>query len=663
MQPELCPRCGSLTSNGVCPHCATIANPAQKAARKTDASGVYKVLILAAAEILFVVLGLVVHLHFRSHRPVRPLNARLWQQAPRQYPLHKGPVAKIGELKGKGRIYLIQIGPHHDPYNLQSFADWLHTKYSLDVRVLPPMPLNSADWNASRRQYAAELVYNRLEEEHPNLIADPNAYLIGFTDADIYPVYHDWPSTFAERDVPNRTAIISSEGLQDFVPLVKKADANLVASQLQAKLRRILLKYVAILYWHLPVNDDPTSVLHQPLDPSIPAEDIFASDLDPARTAWGQSVGFPCLFFLYSPSKSIQPLAGPVIHSCADVQGPLPSTSTELFIVDLREGSISSEHTEFDIPGPLPLQFQRSIGQQWKCPVSFGISGSNNYDDFLWSQDHLHNIDVARTGWGIGSLVRVKAGFFSSLARDKWVDTYYSGRAYELRWSAGPHEHFDLTRFDGLVESFLPCDNRALCLENGLRNAQGQQILFERDNLRRLTRLTSPGRGWISLTYAGPAKNIIEITDNQGHTIRYGYDTHVQLTSVTYPSGEVLTYTYDDAQHLLTFSAAPNARTAPRLLMSNTYNHGRLISQTFAGDRTYTYTYNPPDANTPRTVVVNAPDSIYDISVGNDRAIVRERMNQPGPVGKTASVKTPVRLPHPASKLPSAKTPQPSRVG
>jgi len=48
--------------------------------------------------------------------------------------------------------------------------------------------------------------------------------------------------------------------------------------------RRILLKDVAMLYWRLPLNNDPTSVIFNHLDPGILAEDIYESDLDPART-------------------------------------------------------------------------------------------------------------------------------------------------------------------------------------------------------------------------------------------------------------------------------------------------------------------------------------------------------------------------------------------
>jgi hypothetical protein len=46
------------------------------------------------------------------------------------------------------------------------------------------MALDQSTWDIWRRQFVAELLYDQLKREHPDLAADPNAYLIGFIDAD-----------------------------------------------------------------------------------------------------------------------------------------------------------------------------------------------------------------------------------------------------------------------------------------------------------------------------------------------------------------------------------------------------------------------------------------------------------------------------------------------
>ena len=80
-----------------------------------------------------------------------------------------GPIAPVDQLSGTGRIYLVQIDPHDPSYSLDDFAEWLHSKYALDVRVVPPIALDPSAWNIWRRQFPAEMVFEYLKREHPDL--------------------------------------------------------------------------------------------------------------------------------------------------------------------------------------------------------------------------------------------------------------------------------------------------------------------------------------------------------------------------------------------------------------------------------------------------------------------------------------------------------------
>jgi YD repeat-containing protein len=87
----------------------------------------------------------------------------------------------------------------------------------------------------------------------------------------------------------------------------------------------------------------------------------------------------------------------------------------------------------------------------------------------------------------------------------KYVDKDYSGRCYEMRWRSGPFEHYNLERFDGVVKAFLPCSGTTQhCYLTGYRDAQGQELQFERDRGRKLIGLTSPNKSWIFGTYGWP---------------------------------------------------------------------------------------------------------------------------------------------------------------
>jgi YD repeat-containing protein len=216
--------------------------------------------------------------------------------------------------------------------------------------------------------------------------------------------------------------------------------------------------------------------------------------------------------------------------------------------------------------------------------------------------------------WRDDELIRVPK-WFPVLSFVKYVDVDYSGKFLEMRWHSKPSEHFDLKQFDGQVETYLPCDGRVRCFEIGYRNAQGEKLLFERDSRRRLTQLTSPNKNWLRLSY-GAGRSIADISDSRGRTVHYSYDERGQLTSVTYPSGEVLHYEYDSKQRLLTFSAAPDATTAPRVLLRNEYENGRIAKQTLADGGVYTYSYSPADSGPIRTAIVREPDgTTFDLDM------------------------------------------------
>jgi hypothetical protein len=109
---------------------------------------------------------------------------------------------------------------------------------------------------------------DQLKRARPELANDPEAYLFGVTDEDMYTIWADWRYTFTQRD--GRRAVLSSArmepDLSERLALVLHRPSA-PRLDVQAKMRRILLKDVAVLFWHLPLNNDPHSVLSQAMDP------------------------------------------------------------------------------------------------------------------------------------------------------------------------------------------------------------------------------------------------------------------------------------------------------------------------------------------------------------------------------------------------------------
>ncbi|MGB6191292.1 MAG: hypothetical protein WBF42_02405, partial [Terracidiphilus sp.] len=327
----------------------------------------------------------------RTTRTSQVQHRKVWQP-------HNGPVARLDELKGSGTIYLVQMGGHADQYSLDDFAQWLRATYKLDVKVLAPMEIDKSAWNPQRGQWTAELLAAQIRRDHPELAADPSAYLIGFIDSDMYSTQYMWRSPFTWRD-SERVAMISANGMEDSLVEARGKSAQAVQEDYHARLRRILLKDVAIVYWHLPVNDDATSLLHNTLDPDLPTESIYESDIDPARSAGGLDLGGgdPCLFFDYSPRRGIQRMPGQVIRGCGDIQDPEEKEGVERFEVDLHYSLLIDKRTDFYLADTIPIAFQRVTRDGWKGVNPFGISGSDNYDAYLSSAD---NIRIVRADGG-----------------------------------------------------------------------------------------------------------------------------------------------------------------------------------------------------------------------------------------------------------------------
>jgi YD repeat-containing protein len=628
---QFCLRCGASLYGDTCPQCGTVARQVPNKARR-DNFAVWLIAGIVVAVVLELAVSAMLIHRYLGKRDLANLAAPVFLH-------HKGPVAPLDQLKGSGRIYLVQMGPHNAPYSVDQLADWLKTKYHLDVAVLPPTGVDASAWDPSRKQYVAELLYRQLKWEHPDLAADPHAYLYGFIDADMYSVNYFWEFTHTQRD-HKRAAVVSAARMQD-TPSERRGVSDAVASEhLQQRLRRLLLKDVAVQYWQLPQNNDPTSLLHRTVNPDLPTEDIYASDLDPEHASTGRPEGEPCIFLRYSSKDGIAPVAGPLIRSCTDFDDSTPDQSQETFELDLRLGLLMDRHFDFYLPDTVPIEFERVTRDGWVGPMGFGISGTNNYDSFLQSKDMVL-IELIKPDGGRMGLKRTP-NFPLPLSQLRYVDTDYSGKMYELRWYSTPFGHFDLRKFNGEVQTYLPCQGSVICYQIGYRNADGQELTFQRDEQRRLLRLTSPAKEWISLTY-GPANTIAEISDSHNRTVRYGYDDRKRLISVTYPSGAIYSYQYDDGQHLLTFSVAPDAETPARTILRNTYENGRLATQTLADGSVYKYSYEE-SRGTIRMAYVSTPDgSVFQVRLLEDGSTIWERG-------------TPSRQPKPAMTADSSST-------
>jgi YD repeat-containing protein len=175
----------------------------------------------------------------------------------------------------------------------------------------------------------------------------------------------------------------------------------------------------------------------------------------------------------------------------------------------------------------------------------------------------------------------------------------------------------------------MPCTAAEMCYLSGYRNGKGDVLKVERDPHRNLMSLSAPEGNWLHFTHDPDPLNAIRVTeiqDNTGRHVLYGYNAKGQLATVTYPSGQVFTYEYDDNQDLLSVSVSPRAAASPVTLIRNTFENGRLTKQTLPDGRVYTYSYAAGDANTADSAqVIDADGNVFNICFMNGYAIVRQK--------------------------------------
>ncbi len=208
----------------------------------------------------------------------------------------------------------------------------------------------------------------------------------------------------------------------------------------------------------------------------------------PAKNGGGRTPRFPRFGSIHRRRTALSRSQTVCFAAARDDNFPRTDESEEVFELSLEYGTLLDRHTDFYLPGNPPIQFERVTRPGWTGPMGFGISGTHSYDKYLRSPDDMGTIQVIQPEGNWLTLKRVPR-WLPLLSLVKYVDTDFSGNFYEMRWHATPFENFSLTRYDGQVESYLPCDDKVLCYETAFRDREAQELVFERDANRRLLAL------------------------------------------------------------------------------------------------------------------------------------------------------------------------------
>lgn len=121
-------------------------------------------------------------------------------------------------------------------------------KFDLEIELLPSILIPDDAFDPERRQVIAERLLDAIRAEHS--ATDPEVVVIGLTSADMYIAGKTWRYAYGLR-ADGHLAVVSTA----------RMGAGVDDDRRMQRLRKMVTKNIGILYYGLPVSDDPSSVL------------------------------------------------------------------------------------------------------------------------------------------------------------------------------------------------------------------------------------------------------------------------------------------------------------------------------------------------------------------------------------------------------------------
>lgn len=107
------------------------------------------------------------------------------------------------------KVYFVPIGDFPTD-QLKGLTNYCHRKFGLRVPVPRAIGVSASDLDSDRGQLVAEKLVTEMRTAFPELAADPNAVMIGFTSQDMYSAAKEWRFAFGWRDTDTPTAVVSA---------------------------------------------------------------------------------------------------------------------------------------------------------------------------------------------------------------------------------------------------------------------------------------------------------------------------------------------------------------------------------------------------------------------------------------------------------------------
>jgi predicted Zn-dependent protease len=166
------------------------------------------------------------------------------------------PIAQTS-CEGSGRrVCFVPLG-QVDPELVLSLVQYYGDEYGLDIGVLTPSAIPAGMTNPDREQIDGESLSKYLGRLFPADFANPNVALIGLTPLDLYAEDRNWYFQLGNATwAPQAHAVVSTYRMH--LGTLYLVDDERVLS----RTRKMVTKYLGLMFYDLPLNDDPTSPMY-----------------------------------------------------------------------------------------------------------------------------------------------------------------------------------------------------------------------------------------------------------------------------------------------------------------------------------------------------------------------------------------------------------------
>lgn len=160
----------------------------------------------------------------------------------------------VQAVAAAGRVLLVPIDGYPSD-RARTIADHFKEQFGVRIKVEPELATAGAAYDDRRGQLDAGALLSALQARYPE--GPARTVIIGLTDADMYIPEARWRYAFSYRRA-GRVAVVSSARMdRGCLGLLPVSDDRQLA-----RMRKMVGKNIGVLYFRLPLNRDPRSLLY-----------------------------------------------------------------------------------------------------------------------------------------------------------------------------------------------------------------------------------------------------------------------------------------------------------------------------------------------------------------------------------------------------------------